>query len=238
MTVDVLAVGAHPDDAELGVGGLLHKLSSQGYRVGILDLTMGERSTRGTPEERAKEARRAAEILGVSRRETARLPDGGLMNARDQQQQVIRLLRSFRPRIILSHMHTDRHPDHRNACALVRDCNFLAGLTHQVTEDEPYRAQYLYYYRPYYEDATEPHMIIDTSEHFEAKLEALRAYASQFYNPKYRGEETYVSSKSFWDAIQTRAAYWGHRIGVTYGEPLFADGPFGLQYPPGLEPTA
>lgn len=235
MTVDVLAVGAHPDDAELGVGGLLHKLVSQGYKVGILDLTLGERSSRGTAEERAREAKNAAEILGLVRRENARLPDGGLANTRDQQVQVIRYIRSFRPRIILSHMDTDRHPDHRAAHNLIQDGNFLAGLTHQVTEDKPFRASHIYFYRPYYEDSTEPKMVIDVSASFDTKLEALSAYRSQFYNPDYEGESTYISTREFWDSITTRGAYWGHRIHTQYGEPLFAEGPITLDLPPGLQ---
>jgi bacillithiol biosynthesis deacetylase BshB1 len=236
VNVDVLAVGAHPDDVELGVGGLLRKLTRRGVRVAILDLTRGEMSSRGTVEERAKEAARGAEILGVSQRENAGLPDGAVANINDQQLRVIPYIRRFRPRILLATMENDRHPDHSAAHALVRDAAYFSGLSKIETDAAPYRPPTIYYYHPYYEDKNPP-MIVDISDYFDVKIEALRAHASQFYNPAYIGAPTHISTESFWESIRTRAAYWGMRVGAAYGEPLYSLGPVGLDIPPGLEKT-
>lgn len=232
--VDVLAVGAHPDDAELGIGGLLHKLARRGYRVGILDLTRGEMSTRGTVEERAAEAAEAARILGAVRRENAALPDAGVANTAEFQRRVIPFLRSFRPRILLATMDNDRHPDHSAAHHLIRDASDFAGLARIVTGHEPYRPRVLYGYHPYREHGM-PGLIVDISDDFDAKIEALRAHASQFFNPAYGAPTTYISGEAFWESIRTRAAYWGSRIGVRYGEALYAREAVGVDLPPGLE---
>ena len=236
MTVDVLAVGAHPDDVELGIGGLIHKVTQLGHRVGILDLTRGEMSSRGTAEERADEAAQAARILGVAQRENAGLPDGAVENTPECRLRVIPFVRAFRPRILLATMNRDRHPDHRAAHELMRDAAYFSGLARIETGQEPYRPRRIYYYHPYYEDEPPP-LIVDISDHFEAKLEALRAHASQFHNPNYEGQPTYISSASFWETIRTRAAYWGSRVNVAYGEPLYVDGPVGIDFPPGLDKT-
>lgn len=235
MNLDVLAVGAHPDDVELGVGGLLCKLAQRGYAVGILDLSRGEMSSRGTVEERNREAEEAAHILGVSRRENAELPDGALVNATEQQRRVIPFIRSLRPKILLVPKDTDRHPDHRAAYHLVRDANYFAGLAQIETEQDCYRVPWVYYYHPYYDDTANPSLVVDISAQFETKIAALRAHRSQFYNPDYPGKPTLIASREFWESIGVRAAYWGNRIHAAYGEPLFAEGPIGLDLPPGLE---
>lgn len=234
MTVDVLAIGAHPDDVELGVGGILLKVAAQGGSFAILDLTRGEQASRGTAEERLVESAKAAAILGAATRQNAGLPDGGLENTREQQRAIIPFIRQFRPKIILAHMPTDRHPDHRVAHELTRDANFFSGLTSIVSDTAAYRAPHVYYFHPYYQDAVTPSIVIDVSDVFERKLEALRAHQSQFFNPHYEGPPTYISSAEFWDAIRHRAAYWGHRIGAAFGEPLYTDGPLGLAALPGL----
>lgn len=233
--VDVLAIGAHPDDVELGVGGLIVKWVRAGVKVAILDLTRGEMGTRGSVEERADEAAQAARILGVLHRGNAALPDGAIANSTVQQHALVPWIRQYRPRIILSHAPVDRHPDHRRAHDLVRDANFFAGLAGVGAAGEPYRAPMLYFYAPYVDDSNDPDLVVDVSETFETKLEALRAYRSQFHNPAYSGRETLVSSQAFWESIPLRARYWGTRIGVAYGEPLMAHGPLGVQLPPGLE---
>jgi bacillithiol biosynthesis deacetylase BshB1 len=234
MTVDVLAIGAHPDDVELGVGGILLKVAAQGRSFAILDLTRGEQSSRGTPEERLVESAKAAAILGAATRQNAGLPDGGLENTREQRRAIIPYIRQFRPTIILAHMGTDRHPDHCVAHALTRDANFYSGLASIVSDTAAHRAPRMYYFHPYYQDPAPPPIVIDVSDVFERKLEALRAHQSQFFNPDYDGAPTYVSSAEFWDAIHDRAAYWGHRIGAAFGEPLYTDGPLGLTALPGL----
>lgn len=235
-TVDILVVGAHPDDAEVGMGGLIHKMVSQGYSVGILDLTQGELASRGSPAERAEEAAASAEILGVTRRECAKLKDGRIANTWEQQRAVVPFIRSFKPRILISHMSDDRHPDHSAAHDLVRDANYFAGLTHMDPDAhrEPHRVMRRFFYRVY-GDPTPPQLVMDISEHMDAKLEALQQYTSQFYNPGYEGFPTYVSSPEFWDFVRTRAAYWGNRIGVKYGEPLYITRPVGIDSLPMLE---
>jgi N-acetylglucosamine malate deacetylase 1 len=228
MSVDILAIGAHPDDVELGVGGTLLQLASQGYSVGILDLTLGELSSRGTVEERMVETQIASDILQVSIRHNAELPDGGLQNTPEQRIEIISFIRMLKPRILLVHRKNDRHPDHRIASELVRDANFFAGVTSITTEEAPHRASHIYYYNPYSDDQTPPQVVMDISPFFDQKLNALRAYQSQLHNPNYEGAKTLVSSASFWDGIQKRAAYWGSRIGVEFGEPLYREGPTGI----------
>jgi len=236
MSVDVLAIGADPDDVELGVGGTLLLMADQEYSVCILDLTQGEAGSRGTVKERMKEADKAAGLLDVEDRYNAELPDGGLANTTEQQRKLIPFIRALRPTVILCHRGNDRHPDHRVACDLVRDANFFAGLASIETDEGPYRAPYLYHYNPYFDDDAQPDIVMDVSEVFDDKLEALKAYKSQLFNAGYEGPETLVSSSEFWDAIRTRASYWGDRVGVDYGEPLYSDEPLALMTLPGLEP--
>lgn len=235
MKVDVLAVGAHPDDIEIGIGGFVHKLCQRGIRVGMLDLTRGEMGTRGTPGEREGEGAAAAAILGAAWRGCAELPDGAVANTKEQQHALIPLLRRLQPRVILAPMKPDRHPDHAAAHELVCDANFLAGLARIETDAGPHRASTLYFYTPYYDLREAPPLVVDITGHFEAKVEALRAHASQFHNPAYEGKETWISSKAFWDTIEIRAAYWGQRAGVRHGEPLHAITPLAVDVPPGME---
>ncbi|MCL4693841.1 MAG: bacillithiol biosynthesis deacetylase BshB1 [Candidatus Hydrogenedentes bacterium] len=231
--VDALCVGAHPDDVEVGIGGLVRKMVLAGYRVGILDLSRGEMASRGTVETRAAESAEAARILGVSRRENAGLPDGGLANSTEFQKTLIPILRSFRARVLFIPDAHDRHPDHGAAHDLVRDANYFAGLS-MVEGGEPHRAAAVYCYRVY-RDPDRPSMVIDVTETFDDKMGALRAYRTQFFNPEYAGTATYVSSEAFWTFIHTRALYWGNQIGVTYGEPLYTREPIRAALPPGLE---
>ena len=234
MSVDVLAIGAHPDDADIGVGGILCKMANAGKRVAILDLTRGELGTRGLVKERAEEAAEAARILGVSERINAGLPDGALANVPEQQRTVAEHIRRLKPRIVLAPLANDRHPDHEAAHALVRDAAYFAGLVKWEAEGAPHRPSGIYYYRVYGND-TEVAFVVNISDEFEQKREALKAFRSQFHNPDYEGVETFVSSPAFWRAIETRAAYWGSRIGMAYGEALHALTPVGLDTLPGLE---
>lgn len=237
MSVDVLAIGAHPDDADLGVGGALLLLAAQGFSTAILDLTRGEAASRGTVTERMRDADKAARVLQVRERYNAELPDGALANSHEQRLKVIPFIRELRPLILLNHHVEDRHPDHRAAHDLVRDANFFAGVTSIDTEDgeEPYRVPHIYEYNPYSDGADRPAFVMNISDFFERKLKALKSYRSQLYSPGYAGPQTYVSSPEFWDMITTRAAYWGHRAGVAYGEPMYADAPFAMDFLPGLE---
>lgn len=233
--VDILAIGAHPDDVELGCGGTLIKLSRQGKRIAILDLTQGEMGSRGTPEERAHEAYEAARIMGVVSRENAGLPDGALTNILEQKQAIIPFIRKFRPKVLLLLSDIDRHPDHVAAHALVKDANYLAGLHQLYTGLEPYRCLSLFYYNPYLDFGGTPCFVVDISDTFESKLDALRAHRSQFFNPGYEGTPTFISTKEFWDGIEIRAKYWGQRAGVRFGEPFYADLPIKVNNFPVLE---
>ncbi len=235
MSVDVLAIGAHPDDADLGLGGTLLLLAAQGFTTAILDLTQGEAASRGSAEERLREADKAARILQVRERFNAELPDGGLANTPEQRLRLVPFIRALRPKIILNHHPVDRHPDHKAAHDLVRDANFFAGVASIETEEEAYRAPHIYLYHPYQDCTDPPAFVMDISEFIERKLRALQNFKSQLYNPNYPGPQTYVSSPEFWEFISTRAAYWGNRVGVAYGEPLYASAPFALDYLPGLE---
>ncbi|MCC6155229.1 MAG: bacillithiol biosynthesis deacetylase BshB1 [Candidatus Hydrogenedentes bacterium] len=230
---DLLVVGAHPDDVEVGVGGIVANAAKAGKHVAILDLTEGELGSRGSVAERRAEAQAAAQMLGVAHRANAQLPDGGIANSEGMRQKLIAHIRELRPRILLCPMHTDRHPDHDAAHYLVRDANYLAGLSRIDNGQEPHRAVHVYYYRVYGE-STPPSALIDISDVFETKLAALRAYKSQLFNPQYEGAATFVSSEAFWNSIRVRAEYWGARIGVKYAEPIYSDAPIALTTLPGL----
>ena len=234
LTVDVLAVGAHPDDVEIGIGGFMSKLARHGLRTGILDLTEGEMSTRGTVEERRQEADDAACVLGAVRRENACLPDAGLANTTEFQRRVIPYIRSFRPRVLIAPMAPDRHPDHAAAHELMRDANFFSGLARIDSDHPPHRTPVVYYYQVH-GLMESPTFIADISDDFDTKLEALRAHRSQFHNPEYQGPATYISSTAFWESIRNRAAWLGSRISAAYGEGLFALEPVAVNFPPGLE---
>jgi N-acetylglucosamine malate deacetylase 1 len=207
VSLDVLAIGAHPDDADLGLGGTLIKLARSGARVGILDLTEGELSTRGTVEERRAEAREAAERLGLSLRRNAYLPDGGIQNDTHQRQTVVEILRALKPRMVLHHHPIDRHPDHETAHRLVRDAIFMAAVA-KFPGGEPHRVEQVFLYHPYGDYDGPPAWVMDITGVLDDKLNALKAYRSQLYNPEFEGPATYVSSKAFWEGISTRAEYW------------------------------
>jgi len=236
MTADALAVGAHPDDVEVGIGALVHKLTTGGCTTAILDLTRGEMGSRGSVEERKVEAAAAAETLGVATRLNAGLPDGGLRNCPEQQRPIIEAIRRVRPRTLFVPMSEDRHPDHHAAHRLVRDAAYFAGLIRIETDAPPHRPERIYFYRVYGENAA-PQLIVNVADHFEAKMAALRCFRSQFYNPEYDGPETFIATRAFLESIRTRAAWFGSRIGAAYGEALYVDGPLGVDLPPGLERT-
>lgn len=228
MNLDLLVIGPHPDDAELGAGGLLARAAARGQRAGILDLTRGELGSRGTLETRTAEAQEAAQILGVSVRENVALPDGALADTPAQRATLVSAIRRLRPRIVLAPMSPDRHPDHEAAHALACAANFLAGLSKVDDGQPPHRAETVLFYHPYAQQEQLPTLIQDISETFAQKIEALRAYRSQFFNPEYSGQATFVSSEAFWEGILHRAAYWGARIGVKYAEPFYARAPLAL----------
>src|SRR3954469_13661142 len=178
-TVDVLAVMAHPDDAELLCGGSLAACVDRGERVGVLSLTEGEKGTWGSAELRAQEAAKAADILGIHARTSVKLPDAAIMNTQEARQVVVEQLRAFRPRVVVTHWTAGRHPDHRIAAELVTDACFLAGLSRFPADGRPYRPFKLVYATAFREDADPPTFVVDISEQMERKLKAIAAFHSQ-----------------------------------------------------------
>jgi len=219
---DVVAFGAHPDDIELGCGGTLAKLADAGRAVVFVDLTRGELGTRGTIDVRKEEAREAARILGAVARENLALPDGQLALTAEAKRKVVEVIRRFRPRLVLLPYFSDRHPDHVHASEIVYEGTFLAGLPRYVTEKASHRPEKILYYMGWEEFS--PSFIVDISEQFERKMEAIRAYASQFslVNPSY--PETRLTSPAMDHLIRSRMAHYGALIEKEYGEAFLVRG--------------
>jgi bacillithiol biosynthesis deacetylase BshB1 len=224
MQVDILAIGVHPDDVELSCAGTLINEIKAGKKVAIVDLTEGELGSRGTIQTRYQEAAEAAIILGVHARENLKMRDGFFKNDETHQLQLIKTIRKYRPSIVFANALQDRHPDHGRAAQLIAESCFLSGLQKIETKDENGASQKKWrpaYVLHYIQDRfQEPHFIIDISSVFDRKMEAIRAYSTQFHNPVNQTAEpqTYISSENFLDGITARARLLGKRIGVEYGE--------------------
>lgn len=223
--LDILAIGAHPDDVELGAGGILAKHVSLGKRVGILDLTLGELGTRGHAEIRTQEASEAARILKLSARENLGFMDGQFPNDSDHRRKVVRCLRKYCPDIVLTNAPQDRHPDHPRAARLTLEACFLSGLSklETVLDGKPqaaWRPRQVFHYIQY--QNLESSFIVDTSDFQEDKMKAVRAYKSQFHHSEYRTDEpsTIISDPYFLESVAQRAREMGHRIGTRFGEGL------------------
>ncbi|MDX2033112.1 MAG: bacillithiol biosynthesis deacetylase BshB1 [Blastocatellia bacterium] len=219
--LDVLAIAAHPDDVELSVGGTLAKLARRGYRTGVLDLTRGEAGTRGTPAQRAEEATRAGEILGLSIRETLDLGDSHLWVNEASRVAVVRALRRLRPRVVFAQFPDDPHPDHAHASQLVREAAHLSGLAKYDAEaGQPrWRPAGLAWFL--FPRTVAPSFIVDITDDFDRKWEAIRAHASQFHNPLSGEPQSRVSTEGFLREMDARDRYFGAMIGAAYGEPFF-----------------
>ena len=221
MEVDLLAFGPHPDDVELFAGGTLHKIKALGYRIAIVDLTRGELGTRGTVARREKESQAAAEILGVDIRRNLGMLDGNVANTQDSRMEIIKVLREYRPKVVLAPHHAARHPDHTKASELVRDACFFAGLSRIDTGQERFMAtNVLYYFEHVFESV--PDIVIDVTASFDEKMKAVRAYKSQFYQPGQHGPHTYLSRKEYLEEVEARARFFGSLIEVKYGEAFSA----------------
>ncbi|KUJ57240.1 bacillithiol biosynthesis deacetylase BshB1 [Chryseobacterium aquaticum] len=221
MKIDILAFGAHPDDVELGCGGTIAKLISEGKKCAIIDLTKGELGTRGTDETRREEAEESARILGISARENLGMKDGFLVNSEEYQLEIVKMIRKYRPEIVLANAIDDRHPDHAKAAKLVSDACFLAGLRKVETLidgdiQEVWRPKQIFHYIQWKD--IKPEFVIDISEHLEKKLEACMAFKTQFYDPKSTEPETPITSKDFYESLTYRAQDLGRLSGVTYAE--------------------
>lgn len=226
MIIDVLAFAAHPDDAELSMGGTIAKLGKNGFRVGIIDLTRGELGTRGTPEIRQKEAFQAAIILKSALRENLSIPDGSIQLNQENLLKVIMVLRRYKPKIVFAPYFNDRHPDHIHASQLVKEAVFSSGLLKIKTFDrevaqESYRPKKIFYYMQSY--TFEPAFVVDISDTFEDKMRAVKSYKSQFFDPKSEEPETFISQPEFMNYIESRAQFYGFQIGKKFGEPFFCE---------------
>jgi len=219
-TVDLLAIAAHLDDCELTCGGTLARAVRQGRRVGILDLTRGEMGTRGSAEVRAEEAMRAAKVLGITRRENLGLPDAGIMNDPATRELLARAIRKFRPRVVIAPALEGRHPDHRVSAQLIRDACFIAGLAKVAPDLPKHRPLKILHTLSYRQDFVRPTFVVDVSDVFELKLEAIRCYASQFEGETQAGE-VYPSGEPLEDVVRHYGAFYGTLIRRRYGEPYF-----------------
>lgn len=240
MKLDILAIGVHPDDVELGCAGVLIKEIHRGKKVGILDLTQGELGTRGTLETRYEEAAKAAQIMGVLVRENLKMRDGFFKNDEQHQLLLIKSIRKYQPDIIFGNILLDRHPDHGRAGQLIKDACFLSGLAkiettgEDGTPQEKWRPRYVFQYIQdwYYE----PDVLIDISDTLELKMEAIKAYATQFHTSQDDGDGpvTYISTPGFMESVVARSRLFGKRIGVNHAEGFVSDKPIGLHNFDGL----
>jgi bacillithiol biosynthesis deacetylase BshB1 len=221
MKLDILAIGAHPDDVELGCGATIAKEISLGKKVGILDLTRGELGTRGSAELRDKEAIKAAKILGVAVRENLGFADGFFTNDKLHQLEIIKIIRKYKPTIVLCNAIDDRHIDHSKGSKLVSDACFLSGLVKIETalnnsQQPAWRPKYVYHYIQW--KNIEPDFVVDVTGFIDKKVAAVKAYDSQFYNPNSKEPNSPISSKNFLDSVTYRAQDLGRLIGVDFAE--------------------
>jgi N-acetylglucosamine malate deacetylase 1 len=220
VAVDLLAIMAHPDDAELLCGGTLALASDQGYRTGILDLTGGEAGTWGSADQRAGEAERAGGILGLAARRSANLPDSALVDSIEARLAVARWIRILRPRTVILHWPEGRHPDHRVASRLGYDASFVAGLRRVPLEGEPHRPAKVLYAQAYREDAGAPSFVVDITSTIDRKLDAIFAYGSQFAGRSAMGEVFGGGERGLREQLLAHAAHYGSLIRRPYGEPF------------------
>ena len=230
---DVLGIAPHPDDLELSAGGTVAGLTAAGFGAVFVDLTEGERATRGTPELRRDEAARAGEILGLGRRENLRLPDGGLDSRHpDQLRAVVDAIRRHRPRLVIGMHENDEHPDHQEGASLVRRAVYLAGLRNWPEADqEPHRTPHCIFAMG--RRTFDPSFIVDVTETYEVKRKAMEAFHSQLHRDARDPAVTPISDPGFLKALDARARHYGSIIGVDFGEPFWTDRPWGPK-PEGL----
>ena len=218
--VDVLAIAAHPDDIELICGGTLIRAQMLGRSTGILDLAAGELASRGTPELRAKEAAKAAKVMGVSVRENLGLPDGGIQNTPETRARVAVVIRKLQPDVVITHSLHGRHPDHPIVAQLVRDACFVAGLKKVEPKIPAHRPRKVLHALSFREDNQKPTFVVDISDAFEKKLEAIGCYESQFGEAVQAGE-VYPNGEPLRELIRHHAAHYGSLIRCRYGEPFY-----------------
>lgn len=221
MKLDILAIAAHPDDIELACSGTLASHRDMGYKVGILDLTKGEMGTRGTPEIRMQEADASAKILGLSARENLGFKDIYFKDDLDHQTAIAKVIRKYKPEIVLANAVRDRHPDHGKGGSLASHACFISGLRKLETTldgvlQEVWRPKFVYHYIQ--NEFIEPDLVVDISEYWETKKESILAFKSQFHNPDSNEPESFISRPEFLDFIEARSRELGHKINVKFGE--------------------
>jgi bacillithiol biosynthesis deacetylase BshB1 len=222
MKLDILILASHPDDAELGAGGTIAAHVAKGRKVGVVDFTKGELGTRGTPETRASEASEGSKILGLTVRDNLGLADGFFRNDEAHQRKVIAAIRKYQPDIVLANAIRDRHTDHGKGADLAYDSCFLSGLAKIETKDEHGNAQESWRPKAVYHyiqsQLIEPDFIVDVSPYWETKINAIKAFKTQFFDPNSKEPATYISTPEFLNMVEARAIEFGHAIGVKYGE--------------------
>lgn len=218
--IDLLAIFAHRDDAELNCGGTLAKAARQGHTTGILDLTQGEMGTRGSAELRAAEAAEAAKTLGVTVRENLGLPDAGIVNEPATRERLARIIRKLAPRVVITHALEGRHPDHRITAQLVRDACFIGGLQKVAPDVPKHRPLKILHALTFRQDFVRPSFVVDVSQDFETKLAAIRCYASQFEGATQAGE-VYPTGEPLEEVVRHHSAYYGALIRAAHGEPFY-----------------
>jgi len=221
MKLDLLVFAAHPDDAELGCSGTILRYIAEGKKVGIVDLTQGELGTRGTAETRAAESAEATRILGLHVRENLKMRDGFFKKDEEHQLKIIQAIRKYQPEIVFSNALDDRHPDHKRGGDLVNDAVFLSGLpkieTHlEGTPQQAWRPRLLLQYIQ--DRYFTPDILIDVTDYWDLKMECIRAFKTQFFNPDVDGEQTYISSPEFLKVVEARAREFGKHVGGTFAE--------------------
>ena len=226
MKLDVLVFAAHPDDAELSMGGTIAKFTSNGLSVGVVDLTKAELSTRGDVMTRSRETAEASKVLKLKVRENLGIKDGGIIINQENLKKVIVLIRKFNPSILFAPYFNDRHPDHIDASNLAKRAVFSSGLEKFKTSlsgksQKAYRPKKIFYYMQTY--VFEPSFIVDISDYFPLKMEAVQKFKSQFHNPKLKKEDTFISKPEFLDYVEARAKHYGFQIRKNYGEAFYCE---------------
>jgi bacillithiol biosynthesis deacetylase BshB1 len=234
MKLDILAIGVHPDDVELGCSGTLINEIKRGKKAGIIDLTQGELGTRGTIETRCQESANASMIIGAAVRENLKMRDGFFRNDEEHQLKLIQAIRKYQPEIIIGNILHDRHPDHGRAGSLISTAFFLSGLAKIETKDEngPQQKWRPKYYLQYLQDwYHEPDLLIDISDVFEQRMKSIEAYTTQFRTAgsNTEGPQTYISNPDFLDSVIARARSLGKRIGVKFAEGFISEKMIGIK---------
>lgn len=217
--IDCLAFGPHPDDVELFCSGLLIKLQKQGFNTGVIDLTRGELSTNGDTEIRGEEAQKASKVMKLSVRENAEFEDGNIENNRQNRLKLIKIIRMYKPDLVIQPHWEDRHPDHINASKIITDVCFYSGLKKIDTGQEPHRPKAVLYYMMH--KSFLPSFIVDITDEISTKLEAIQCYESQIGRRKNNTQNTYINKPEFFDSIVNRAKFYGYEIKSEFGEPYF-----------------